>query len=266
MKTQGKRVDLTSFPVLVTFATLYYSAFIFVVSAITYIYSNILNVTGSASHLLQANGNVLLVDHLAIVFKIATSIPKNISNIILIVIFWSLMLILLAFIESGIYGYTLASSTQIEISFLDSVRKNWKKLLLFLTYFTPIFIFTGLAGFFAEFFMLKTELPITIVKITSFILMSSVLIPFIPARFYYLDGNNFRESLIFSLENFRSYATSTFLIIIPVGLVFLLTSNQLISNPDSILTIISYSPLTVILGIASWFFYTASISRVGKNI
>ncbi len=264
-KIQKMNVDHTSFPVYVTFATLYYSAFIFVASSIVYIYSNILNITGSVSYLLQANGNIFLVDHLATVFKISTSAPKSAQNIILMFIFLVSMLIVLALIESGFYGFVLSASGEANDSFLDSIKKYWKKILLFLICLSPVFILSGLSGFFVEFLLLKTGLSSILAKVISYILMSSLLIPFIPARFYYLNGSSFRESIIFSLENFSKYVTSTFPIIIPVGVLVLIISNTISSNPNSVLTIISYSPVIVILGIVSWFFYAISISKVAKK-
>ena len=131
-KSSIKSVIQTGFPVLTTFATMYYSSFIFVTSVIAYVGTNILNISGSSVWVLQSNSDFFLIEHLANLFKIATAVPKNISNIVIMITLWALLIITTAFIEAGFFGYILKTSEHEKNTFFDSTLNYWKKSLKFL--------------------------------------------------------------------------------------------------------------------------------------
>jgi hypothetical protein len=266
-KENSEKITLVSsvLPTLFAISTAMYAGWIIIYSLISTIALNILHLEGISIWMTQLTTRPLLVEHPAILFNLGITLPKTSLNIIFILVGWGCLVILISLLESGLYSYSLNISRRTQTTLIESMKKNWKKMLLFAILFTPIWILAGLLGFLTDLILLKTSLHPLIIDLIRFIFISAPLVILIPARFYFLNGDKFIESILKSFENVKHYLPETVLIIIPTGCVYLSIIWLITSKSDTLHLLISHAPFIFTLGVISWFFWSLSIFLTSRK-
>jgi hypothetical protein len=250
----------TVFPVLVTYAVMMYSSIILVFSIFSFIIADVLKIFGSTTWVIQINNQLLFPDPFVVTTQLGLALPKTLSNIGIIVAFWFSFFVIQLVFESGLYEYLLSYMSGYDASYFNSTRKNWKNYLVFLLWFTPIWLISAILGFYSQRFFIGLGLSPLLSSMISFVILMLPLIISIPIRFYYLDGNSFLNSCINALENIKYYIIPNLVITIPIGILYVYIFNIIHLKTNSILTLISYSPIIIITGLATWVCWSLAIT------
>ncbi|HOO96580.1 MAG TPA: hypothetical protein PKV16_03350 [Caldisericia bacterium] len=158
------------------------------------------------------------------------SIPDSVEKWIILLIVFSVVLLLQCYAETAILS-SISERQNLETGIsLRISRKTYFKVLSFDILFVGVWAAAALVWYLFSRLLWFLSVPALWVDLTGFVIASTVLIIFLPARFFWLEGKRYIESLHLSIQSIPLYAKSTFPAIIISGVLFTVIKRLFLSS------------------------------------